>query len=150
MSGRIPVLIRWPSYPTHLIYRPPPQQAVGPPTPHHLLTFLLAPLGLAWTRSGINIPHIPTPVILHRPAYEDGTDRVFRNSAFSTQTPGRQPKENTLHIEHGESLKSRFAISWRVQQSLVTLGAWTLTFAPCGHSGHVRTESDDYASELHK
>jgi len=28
-------------------------------------------------------------------------------SAISTQTPGRYPKENTLHIKHGESLKSR-------------------------------------------
>ena len=28
-------------------------------------------------------------------------------SAFKTQTPGNYPKENTLHKEHGESLKSR-------------------------------------------
>jgi hypothetical protein len=28
-------------------------------------------------------------------------------SAISTQTPGKYPKENTLHIKHGESLKSR-------------------------------------------
>jgi len=28
---------------------------------------------------GINTPHTPSPVILHRPAYEDGTDREFRN-----------------------------------------------------------------------
>jgi len=28
-------------------------------------------------------------------------------SAISTQTPGNYPKENMLHIEHGESLKSR-------------------------------------------
>ena len=34
-------------YPTRLIYHPPPQQAVVPPTPNRLLTFLLAPLGLA-------------------------------------------------------------------------------------------------------
>ena len=27
--------------------------------------------------------------------------------ALSTQTPGRHPKENALHIKHGESLKSR-------------------------------------------
>jgi len=30
-------------YPTRLIYHPPPQQAVVPPTPNQLLTFLLAP-----------------------------------------------------------------------------------------------------------
>jgi len=28
-------------------------------------------------------------------------------SAIRTQTPGNYPKENTLHIEHGESLISR-------------------------------------------
>jgi len=28
-------------------------------------------------------------------------------SAIRTQTPENYPKENTLHIEHGESLKSR-------------------------------------------
>jgi len=28
-------------------------------------------------------------------------------SAVRTQTPGNYPKENILHIEHGESLKSR-------------------------------------------
>ena len=28
-------------------------------------------------------------------------------SAFKTKTPGNYPKENILHIEHGESLKSR-------------------------------------------
>jgi hypothetical protein len=27
-------------------------------------------------------------------------------SAFKTQTPGKYPKENILHKEHGESLKS--------------------------------------------
>ena len=30
-----------------------------------------------------------------------------QTSAISTQTPGKYPKENTLHIKHGESLKSR-------------------------------------------
>ena len=28
-------------------------------------------------------------------------------SAIKTQTPGNYSKEDTLHIEHGESLKSR-------------------------------------------
>jgi len=32
--------------------------------------------------SGINTPHIPSPVILHLPAYEDGTDRGFRNVGY--------------------------------------------------------------------
>jgi len=28
-------------------------------------------------------------------------------SAIRTQTPGNYPKRNTLHLEHGESLKTR-------------------------------------------
>jgi hypothetical protein len=28
-------------------------------------------------------------------------------SAISNQTPGKYPKENLLHVKHGESLKSR-------------------------------------------
>ena len=37
-------------------------------------------------------------------------------SAIRTQKPGNYPKENTLHIEHGESLKSNvvfFTLLWR-------------------------------------
>ena len=32
---------------------------------------------------------------------------VSETSAFKPQTPGKYPKENILHKEHGESLKSR-------------------------------------------
>ena len=32
--------------------------------------------------------------------------KCSETSAFSTRTPGRYPKENALHIKHGESLKS--------------------------------------------
>ena len=31
-------------------------------------------------------------------------------SAIRTQTPGNYPKENILHMEHGESLKSRIPL----------------------------------------
>ena len=31
-------------------------------------------------------------------------------SVIRTQTPGNYPKENILHIEHGESLKYKFII----------------------------------------
>ena len=34
------------------------------------------------TLSGINTPHIPYPFILHPPAHEDGTDRLFRNVGY--------------------------------------------------------------------
>jgi len=29
-------------------------------------------------------------------------------SAIRTQTPGNYPKRNNLHLEHGESLRTRF------------------------------------------
>jgi len=35
------------------------------------------------------------------------TIECSETSAIRTQTSGNYPKENTLHIEHGESLKSR-------------------------------------------
>jgi len=31
-------------------------------------------------------------------------------SAIRTQTPGNYPKRNKLHLEHGESLKTRMTI----------------------------------------
>jgi hypothetical protein len=31
-------------------------------------------------------------------------------SAISNQTPGKHPKENILHVKHGESLKSRILL----------------------------------------
>ena len=45
------------------------------------------------------------------PAFEDGTDRVFRNvGTYINQTPGYHPKEDKQHSEHGESLKSRIKL----------------------------------------
>ena len=52
------------------------------------------------------------------PAYEDGTDRVFRNVAYKIQTPGNYPEESIQRSEHGESLKSRICLSecfWRIR-----------------------------------
>jgi len=31
-------------------------------------------------------------------------------SAIRTQTPGNYPKRNNLHLEHGESLRTKFTI----------------------------------------
>jgi hypothetical protein len=43
----------------------------------------------------------------HTSAFEDGSDRGFRNvGIYIYQTPGNYPKENLLYSEHGESLKS--------------------------------------------
>ena len=45
--------------------------------------------------------------------------------AISTQTPGRYAKENTLHIKHSESLKSRIYITYRFPPSLSAFSAVT-------------------------
>jgi len=49
-------------------------------------------------------------------------------SAIRTQTPGNYPKENILHIEHGESLKSRtisFVMSVRLSVRIPLDSHWT-------------------------
>jgi len=58
-------------------------------------------------RSGINIPHTPTLSYFIDLPMKMEPIKCSETSAFSTQTPGRCPKENALHIKHGESLKSR-------------------------------------------
>ena len=45
-------------------------------------------------------------VILHLPAYEDGTE-YSETSAYKIQTPGNYPEESIQHSKQGESLKSR-------------------------------------------
>jgi hypothetical protein len=50
-------------------------------------------------------------VILHLPAYEDGTE-CSETSAYKIQKPGNYPEENIQHTEHGESLKSRITYSY--------------------------------------
>ena len=35
---------------------------------------------------------------------------MAETSAIRTQTPGNYPKRNNLHLEHGESLRTRFYI----------------------------------------
>ena len=45
--------------------------------------------------------------IFHSLAYEDGTDSEFRNVDNWNSDAGELPKKNTLHLEHGESLKTR-------------------------------------------
>jgi len=59
-------------------------------------------------------------------------------SGFTTQTPGNYPKENILHKEHGESLRSRslnvYTSYWHGLQSVLwTLGElfWTASFFTC-------------------
>jgi len=45
-------------------------------------------------------------VILHLPAYEDGTE-CFETSAYKIQRQENYPEENIQHTEQDESLKSR-------------------------------------------
>ena len=50
-------------------------------------------------------------------------------SAIRTQTPGNYPKRNKLHLEHGESLKTRMLqtvlneLDYRVDVCRITKGA---------------------------
>jgi len=58
------------------------------------------------TQPDKNTTHNPATDIFHSPAYEDGTDSS-ETSAIRTQTLGKYPKRNKLHLEHGKSLKTR-------------------------------------------
>ena len=60
-----------------LIYLPLPQPVMHLPAHFRSLAFHWLLHQPARTLSGINTPHIPSLVILHPPAYEDGTDGVF-------------------------------------------------------------------------
>ena len=71
---------------------PLPQPAVHLPAPIRSLTFHWLLHQPARTLSGINTPHIPSPVILHPPAYEDETDRGFRNVGYQNSDAGELPK----------------------------------------------------------
>ena len=42
-------------------------------------------------------------------------------SAIRTQTPGNYPKRNNLHLEHGESLRTRLQVALSVRPTLVRL-----------------------------
>ena len=48
-------------------------------------------------------------VILHLPAYEDGTE-CSETSAYKIQAPGNYPEESIQHSEEGESFQSRTII----------------------------------------
>ena len=51
-------------------------------------------------------------------------------SAIRTQTPGNYPKRNKLHLEHGESLKTRMISKYSVEpdrpQMIIQYGACAL------------------------
>ena len=70
----------------------------------------LLPIGSGYFRvkpfTLINTPTFLNLVILHLPAYEDGTE-CSETSAYKIQTPGNYPEESIQLSEHGECLKSR-------------------------------------------
>ena len=77
---------------------PLPQPVVQLPAQFRSLAFHWLLHQAVRTLSGINTPHIPYPVILHPPAYEDRTDRGFRNVGYQRRDDGELPKRK--HITH--------------------------------------------------
>ena len=57
------------------------------------------------------IPHTSLPLVyfIHLPMKME-LIVSSETSAIRTQTPGNYPKRNKLHLEHGESLKTRILI----------------------------------------
>jgi hypothetical protein len=55
----------------------------------------------------MDTPTFSNVVILHLPAYEDGTDSVPKRRHIKFRRRGIAQKKNIQHTEHGESLKSR-------------------------------------------
>ena len=49
-------------------------------------------------------------------------------SAIITQTPGNYPKRNTLHLKHGESLKTRIVLNYLHFKNIRGEYTWTNTF----------------------
>jgi hypothetical protein len=62
--------------------------------------------GLKADVSETSIGSIFLGIFLHLPRKMEPIEGS-ETSAFKPQTPGKNPKENTLHKEHGESLKPR-------------------------------------------
>ena len=89
---------------------PLPQPVVTPPTPsghspsHWLRYFPTTP------PSGINTPHVPSLVILHPPAHEDGADRGFRNVGYQNQDAGELPKRKHITYLTRRKLKIKNSV----------------------------------------
>jgi len=59
----------------------------------------------------------------------DGSEK----SAFKTQDAGEIPKENILHKEHGESLKSRNVYAIQYQSYIPQTGSSSVAVKLCAH-----------------
>jgi len=86
---------------------PLPQSVVTPPAPSgHFPSHWLRHFPTT-TPSGINTPHVPSQsFFIHLPMNMEPIEGS-ETSAIRTKTPENYPKENILHIERVESLKSR-------------------------------------------
>jgi len=61
-------------------------------------------------------------------------------SAIRTQTPGNYPKRNNLHLEHGESLRTRWQLlSNKMQHNTVYLNLPTAQHVSVGISTIIRS-----------
>jgi hypothetical protein len=73
-----------------------------------LMTFLMAQANFEPTLSCITTLTILKPSYSsHLPAYEDGTDRAFRNVGIQNSDAGELPRRKHTTFTTGESLKSR-------------------------------------------
>ena len=99
----------------------PPVASVWVVTLHYLLCTLthpypvtLPPIGSGYFQAKpfpVSILQLCSNlVILHLPAYEDGTE-CSETSAYKIQTPGIYPEEIIQHSEQGENLKSSICCS---------------------------------------
>ena len=85
-------------------------------------------------------PGINTPTFLepshpsYLPAYEDGTDRVFRNVDIWNSDPREHPEERMQHSEHGEGLKSRMFLTCFIH-SLIDSFIHSWVFSLRGRAG---------------
>jgi len=77
-----PITLQWSHPHSHLYTCALPQPLMYLPAHIRSLAFHCLLHQPARTLSGINTPHISSPVILHPPVYEDGTDRGFRNVGY--------------------------------------------------------------------
>jgi len=77
------------------------------------LTILPADKGNATVRYFIHLPMKIEPIV------------SSETSAIRTQTPGNYPKRNNLHLENGESLRTRFTINNFSQNMLVQIPTYT-------------------------
>ena len=91
-SRQPPSTLQWSHPHSHLYTSPLPQPVVTPPTPSCHSPHYWPCHFRATTLPSINTPHTPSPVIIHPPAHEDGTDRGFRNVGYGDASKQHQQR----------------------------------------------------------